>query len=123
MPASGFFIRHVKNISLTGCEFTTAKPDARPALYMNDVINSKFTDLTIGSNTASEAAIWLNQVHDVVVKDCLLRMPQSFIRAEGNETSAVFITGNILTYSRQVVTADPKVKKVVVESGNIRQKN
>jgi polygalacturonase len=37
IPASGFFIRHAKNVVLRDIQFDYLKPDARPTLYLDDV--------------------------------------------------------------------------------------
>jgi hypothetical protein len=36
-PAYGFFVRHVRNLSLSGIEVRTEKPDPRPAFVLDDV--------------------------------------------------------------------------------------
>jgi polygalacturonase len=42
LPASGFFIRHARNVEMSGVEIQTASPDARPALWMRDVEGADF---------------------------------------------------------------------------------
>lgn len=37
IPASGFFIRHAKNVILRDIQFDYLKPDVRPTLYLDDV--------------------------------------------------------------------------------------
>jgi polygalacturonase len=37
LPASGFFMRHVKNIEFTNVEIAWSRPDARPVFWMQDV--------------------------------------------------------------------------------------
>lgn len=37
IPASGFFVRHARNISMMNVKFDYMKPDARPTLYLEDV--------------------------------------------------------------------------------------
>jgi hypothetical protein len=37
LPAHGFFIRHAKGIEMTNIEVEYLKPDARPALVLEDV--------------------------------------------------------------------------------------
>ena len=45
MPAHGFFIRHVNNISMRDVEVKYAKDDFRPALLLDDVHGADFTHL------------------------------------------------------------------------------
>jgi hypothetical protein len=37
IPASGFFIRHVNNITLKDIELSYLTPDARPTFYLDNV--------------------------------------------------------------------------------------
>lgn len=42
LPASGFFLRHVKNIEMSNVEIVTEQPDARPAFWLHDVEGGDF---------------------------------------------------------------------------------
>src|SRR6185437_3208602 len=42
MPASGFYIRHVKNLDMSNVEISTEENDARPAFYLRDVRGADF---------------------------------------------------------------------------------
>lgn len=42
LPATGFYMRHAKNVELTNVEIATQAPDARPALYLEDVEDADF---------------------------------------------------------------------------------
>jgi polygalacturonase len=42
LPASGFFIRHVKNLDFGNVEIATEKPDSRPAFWLNHVDGADF---------------------------------------------------------------------------------
>jgi polygalacturonase len=54
LPASGFFIRHVKNIEFGNVEIATEKPDSRPAFWLNDVEGADFFRVkTSKANSAS----------------------------------------------------------------------
>jgi len=48
LPATGFFIRHVKNIEFGNVEIATEKPDARPAFWLNDVEGADFFRIKTG---------------------------------------------------------------------------
>ena len=37
LPATGFFLRHARNLEYSNIEIATAKPDARPAIWAEDV--------------------------------------------------------------------------------------
>jgi polygalacturonase len=42
LPASGFFVRHCRNVEFSNVEIATEKPDSRPALWLNDVDGADF---------------------------------------------------------------------------------
>ena len=42
LPAHGFFIRHVKNLEFSNVEVACEKPDARPAVTLEDVQGGDF---------------------------------------------------------------------------------
>jgi polygalacturonase len=46
MPASGFFLRHMRNLEMSHVEIACAAPDARPAFYLDDVNRADFFAIT-----------------------------------------------------------------------------
>ncbi|HEY5084112.1 MAG TPA: hypothetical protein VII48_06310 [Rhizomicrobium sp.] len=42
LPATGFFVRHVRNLEMTNVEIATRSADARPALWLRDVAGADF---------------------------------------------------------------------------------
>ena len=47
LPASGFFVRHARNVELSQIEVRTLAPDARPAVWMQDVESARFSGLRL----------------------------------------------------------------------------
>ena len=45
-PASGFYLRHVRNLEMSHVEVATAAPDARPPFYLADVNRADFFAIT-----------------------------------------------------------------------------
>ena len=50
LPASGFFIRHVKNLEFGNVEIATEKPDDRPSFWLNGVDGADFFRVKAGTN-------------------------------------------------------------------------
>jgi polygalacturonase len=46
MPASGFFLRHMRNLEMSHVEVACATPDARPAFFLTDVDRADFFAIT-----------------------------------------------------------------------------
>jgi hypothetical protein len=42
LPASGWFIRHARNVEMSNVEVVTEKPDARAAFWLQDVTGADF---------------------------------------------------------------------------------
>jgi hypothetical protein len=42
LPASGFFLRHIRNLEMSNVEIATETPDGRPAFWLNDVQGADF---------------------------------------------------------------------------------
>jgi hypothetical protein len=53
LPATGFFLRHARNIQLSNVEIVTAKPDARPAIWADDVDGLDCFRLRIGRGSTA----------------------------------------------------------------------
>jgi polygalacturonase len=47
MPAWGMFARHVRNLQVRGIELRVLAPDARPAIFLEDVQGVRFTDTSL----------------------------------------------------------------------------
>jgi polygalacturonase len=63
MPASGFFLRHVRNVEMSHVEIANATPDARPAFYLTDVTRADFFAVTAPRN--ANGAFALHNVKDL----------------------------------------------------------
>jgi polygalacturonase len=63
MPASGFFLRHVRNIEMSHVEIANTAPDARPAFHLSDVERADFFAITAPHSV--EGAFALHAVKDL----------------------------------------------------------
>jgi polygalacturonase len=57
MPASGFFLRHMKNLEMSHVEIANTTPDARPAFYLTDVERADFFAVTAPRNADGAFAL------------------------------------------------------------------
>jgi polygalacturonase len=62
IPASGFFMRHMRNVEMSHVEIANRAPDARPAFHLLDVNRSDFFAVT--SPRSAEGAFALHNVQD-----------------------------------------------------------
>jgi polygalacturonase len=64
LPAHGFYLRHVNRIQMNHVEIRPLKPDARPAIYTDDIHRADFIDITAPS---SPPAFSFNKSSDIRV--------------------------------------------------------
>jgi len=69
MPSQGFFLRHVKNVSLNNVEISSLKEDARPAFVLEDVQDADFFRIRT-PRVPDVATFALNNVGGFSVSHC-----------------------------------------------------
>jgi polygalacturonase len=69
LPAHGFFIRHARNIEATCVEIAAANPDARPAMWLQDVEEADFFRLKTPRHPRA-IAFFLSNCADFTVTGC-----------------------------------------------------
>jgi polygalacturonase len=63
MPASGFFMRHMRNVEMSHVEIANTAPDARPAFYLTGVERADFFAVT--APRGADGAFALHDVKDL----------------------------------------------------------
>jgi len=61
LPATGFFLRHSKNVEFSNVEVATEKPDLRPAFWLSDVDGADYFRVK-SPRTAGAPVFHLNDV-------------------------------------------------------------
>lgn len=85
IPAYGFFIRHVTNLRMSGVEITHEKPDARPAMVLDDVNGARF-DAVSAQRDPGTSFFMLSKVSNLEVHNCPT-LPDT--RLEKTETASL----------------------------------
>lgn len=75
LPAYGFYLRHVQNISFANCRFVTAGPDERPALFLEKTRNCTLTDMDFSNPNGGDTGIFVKESTAVVVKGAVAAAP------------------------------------------------
>jgi polygalacturonase len=70
LPAQGLFARHVQNLELTRVAFRSLTPDARPVVWLDDVIGTRFSQLRLPRGLAVPA-VWRHDLKKALVSDTL----------------------------------------------------
>lgn len=119
LPSFGFFIRHVKNISLNNLEFRIKNSDARPATICDDVQRLTISGLKTDSDLQAKKVISFNNVSDATIESSsLLSDANTFLEITGNKNKNLSVINNIIIKAKKMIDNKSKIK--VRESGNIK---
>ncbi|MGA3325698.1 MAG: glycosyl hydrolase family 28 protein [Terriglobia bacterium] len=104
LPAHGLYVRHAAGLTLRGVDLRTSKPDARPALVVDDAADLKIFDSGSDSANTPSPVIWLRDVNGAFIQSC--RAPkgtQTFLRVDGPKSAAILVAGNDLDQAEKAV--------------------
>ena len=95
LPAYGFFLRHVDNITLHNIQFNLATRDERHALYMEDCRNVRVDVIRSYDHRAQAAYIKVVDSENITVTGFESSLPiPLFFELSGKESSRVKLFGN-----------------------------
>lgn len=121
LPAFGFYIRHATNVSFDGIQMSTKTNDVRPALYLDDVSQSNFSNLQIQSYEGNSANIWLKNSQDIIIKESVLKGKSAcFVKLDGDNISNVSILNNLLSGAKNIFLANKVTEPAVRVLGNMK---
>lgn len=66
LPATGFFVRHARNVDISRVEVRTLAPDARPSFWMQDVEGARLSGLKL---PRQKTGFQLEAVKDFELRD------------------------------------------------------
>ena len=117
LPASGLWVRHAARVTVRHVHVDLAAPDARPALFCEDVDDLEVTGLR-APVAGAEPLVRLRQVRGALLQGCRpIGDVDTFVRAEGG--ADVALLGNDLRRTRQASTTTEGFVGAVAEEGNL----
>jgi len=97
LPSCGFYVRHARNISFDGGDFSVENSDARPFFVFDDVEEGELSGIRMENESSPESGIWLKNSKDIVINGCRLKgSPKYFVKISGKLSHSINIEGNIL---------------------------
>jgi len=97
LPSCGFYVRHARNISFDGGDFSVKKSDARPFFVFDDVEEGEISGIRMENDSSPESAMWLNNTKDILIKSCRVKgSPKYFVKISGKLSHSINLDGNIL---------------------------
>lgn len=111
LPAYGFYIRHVKGLTLDNITLKLAAADARSALYLEDATDVRVNNLQAEAPRSTQPLIQLNQVSGMLLSGYASNKNiPLLLNLKGNRTGNISLTGNSLNQVQQVYTKAIDVK-------------
>lgn len=122
LPAYGFYVRHVKGISLNNVKFEVMNPDYRPAIIFDEVSDMEVSDCTMEAYRSSEPVISLVNTENVIIKHNKLKgSNNTFLGVSGKKSRGIILKDNFLMNTKTTFHLAKDVKaEIVHEIGTIR---
>ena len=102
LPSYGFYIRHVKGISLNNVNLSFENPDLRPAIYCDKVSDLFISASSFMGDTDGEPLVKLRNTSNAVIQSCFARNKVGvLVGIEGSETERTLLDGNLFFNAKQ----------------------
>ena len=100
LPAYGLYIRHAAGVTLKNVDLRTTRPDARPALVVDDAARLKIFDLSAQVPERLSTVAWLKDVSGAFIQSCVApEGSRTFLRIDGAMSRDIVLAGNDLTHA------------------------
>lgn len=104
LPAYGFFIRHVNDITFSNVHLSYARDDDRPAIVCHDVKNLCLSGLKAqGTQTTPSLIVLKNTSHAHITQSQSRTDIPCFLTIAGNKSGHISLTCNLPYNSREIV--------------------
>lgn len=112
LPAYGFYVRHAQGLRFDHLDLSYAKPEARPALMLEDVKDADVMGLRAQVSGESVALVHCRQVQNALISGCRLgSSDHPLVAVFGKGNSNLNLIGNVCP---RPVELGPEVKQDVV---------
>ncbi len=116
LPAYGFYIRHVKNITLDNIQLRFLQEDGRPALICDDVEQLAIKDLKAQASLQTPELIrWVNVKDGVISESRSLSPVPVFLSVYGEKSEDIVMRNNLLENAKQKVALEKESMKKIIK--------
>ena len=121
LPAYGLYCRHVRGLTCDHVKLDTDRPDARPAVVLDDVGRARVAGLRAMPPAEGQPLIWLRSVQDCQVAGLHARPgTHAVLRLSGSDTARVSLVGNDFSQVERVAMVDgPVAESALRMEGNV----
>lgn len=110
LPAYGLYCRHVRGLTLDDIELDAERPDARPAVVLDDVDHARMRNLRAMPPAEGQPLVWLRSVRDYELSRLRARPgTKVVVRLSDADTARIRLVGNDFSQVEEVATIDGPV--------------
>lgn len=114
LPAYGFYCRHLKGLNMNNIELSYTSAEFRPALYMEDVKDSRVSEFFAAYEEGSESLMILDNSHNVVISGCSTMKNIGALALLSKGSSKIGFTGNNILNKSKIYKTDGTVNAAEV---------
>jgi polygalacturonase len=124
LPAYGLYCRHVKGLKADQLDLKVDRPDARPAVVLDNVREADLRAIEATPPADDGPVFWFRSVRDGKLHGLRPHAgTKTLVRLSGSDTAMVRLVGNDFSRVEQAVTVDPEVDaRAVRTEGNVTRK-
>ena len=105
IPAYGMYVRHVKNLVLENFSYNLLRPDARPAIFLDDCHHIRLRNFDADLPTNEQPLVRIMESTDVTISGYQsIQSVANFLRVEGKGCSDIKLTGNDFSRVKEIVS-------------------
>lgn len=110
LPAYGLYCRHVRGLTLDDIDLNADRPDARPAVVLDDVHHARMRALRGTPPAEGQPLVWLRSVRDCQLSGLRPRPgTKAVLRLSGADTARIRLLGSDLSQADTVAMVDRAV--------------
>ena len=115
LPAYGLYCRHVRGLTCERVALDADRPDARPAVVLDDVGRARLEALRAMPPAEGQPLVWLRSVQGCRVSGLRARSgTKAAVRLSGSDTARVSLVGNDFSRVDQVAMVDLAVAETAL---------
>ena len=104
LPAYGLYARHVRGLTLQNVRFQVSRPDLRPAVIFDHVVDGSIIGLAAEGNPQAESVLRFRNSQDVLLSACrVLQQASVFLQVEGAESHGIVLDGGDLRKAKSAL--------------------
>jgi polygalacturonase len=116
LPASGLYLRHLRDATLRNVQLAVSRPDARSALIADDVTGLHLASLGTGPANEAGPVVWLNDIRGGFLQGSVAPDGVAvFVRVTGEHTRNLAFVGNVYGRSAPVELAPDLAAEAIAQ--------